>query len=75
MKTLKMAVMGFAAVIALTAFSGSAKADSYGPNHPYTYGHNGYWDEHHGYHHWQQYNGHNGYWNRRSDGVSVFIRL
>ena len=42
MKTRKMAVLGFATLIALTAFSGSAKADYYAPYHPYTYGHNGY---------------------------------
>lgn len=74
MKTLKMAVLGFAALIAMTAFAGSAKADYYAPYHPYTYGQNGYWDEHHGYHHWDRYHDHDGYWDRRG-GARIFIRL
>lgn len=50
-------------------------ADSYGPYHPYAYGHNGYWDKHHGYHPWDRYHDHDGYWYRRGDGVRIFISI
>jgi len=53
----------------------TASADSYGPYHPYAYGHNGYWDNQHRYHHWDQYQNHNGYWYHRSDGVRIFINI
>ena len=57
------------------AGSNPVHADSYGPNHPYAYGHNGYWDEHHGYHHWDNYHGRQGYWYHRNDGVRIFISI
>jgi len=75
MKNLKIAVLCFAAVLALTAFSSSARADDYyAPYHPYTYGHDGYWDGHHAYHHWERYHDHDGYWDQRN-GARIFIRL
>ncbi len=75
MKPLRLAGLGLATVVALFAFSGTAKADHYGPYHPYTYGHNGYWDEHHRHHNWSTYHDHQGYWYHRNDGVRVWINL
>jgi len=62
-------------IVALVAVAGTsiAKADSYRDPH-YAYGHNGYWDEHHHYRHWDHYNNHDGYWTHR-DGVRVFIDI
>ncbi len=61
----------------MLALAGSSAlfADSYGPYHPYTYGHNGYWNQQHVYHHWDQYNGQRGYWMQRNDGVRIFITI
>jgi hypothetical protein len=78
MKTLSIRTLALtAATVALLGLAGSSpvSADYYAPYHPYAYGHNGYWDEHRGYHHWDRYHDHDGYYNRRSDGVRVFIRL
>jgi hypothetical protein len=77
MKTPTIQTLALAVLTALLAIAGtgSLKADSYGPYHPYTYGHNGYWDEHHAYHHWERYNNHDGYWYHRSDGARIFINI
>jgi hypothetical protein len=75
MKSLHTLLLGSVALAAF-AFLGStqARADYYAPGHPYTYGHDGYWDEHHGYHHWDHYNGHDGYWHREN-GVRIFVDI
>jgi hypothetical protein len=77
MKTTTLRIMALAIITLVLGLASAspAVADTFGPYHPYTYGHNGYWDEHHGYHHWQQYNGHDGYWTHRSDGVRIFIHI
>ena len=77
MKTTSTRILVLAVITALFVMANYSPvlADSYGPYHPYAYGHNGYWDEHHGYHHWDHYNGHDGYWHRRSDGVRIFIDI
>lgn len=64
-----------ALVLATFAILGaSSNASAYGRNPHYRYGHNGYWDEHHHYHHWQHYHGHDGYWDNRG-GTRVFINI
>jgi len=77
MKTTTIPFLTLALLTACLVLAGSrpAAADQYGPNHPYVYGHNGYWDEHHGYHRWDHYNNHDGYWYRRNDGVRIFISI
>jgi hypothetical protein len=67
--------LAIAVIVLGLAGTGPVSADSYGPYHPYVYGHNGYWDEHHGYHHWDRYHDHDGYWYRRNDGVRIFINI
>lgn len=71
MKTISKAV--FALAILGIAGASVAKADYYRDPH-YAYGHNGYWDEHHRYHHWEHYHDHDGYWSQRN-GVRVFIDI
>ena len=72
MKTTSMKVL---LTIAVLAIFGSSFANAYDRDRRYQYGHNGYWDEHHSYHHWDHYNGHDGYWHQRDDGVRVFIDI
>ncbi len=71
MKTISKVILTLAVLV--IAGASVAKAD---PNRDsrYTYGHDGYWDEHHHYHHWDHYNGHDGYWGNRN-GVRVFIDI
>jgi hypothetical protein len=72
MKTTSMKVL---LTVAALAIFGSTFANAYDRDRRYQYGHNGYWDEHHSYHHWDHYNGHDGYWRTRDDGVRVFIDI
>jgi hypothetical protein len=77
MKNTSIRLWTLAVTVIVLGFAGNSpvSADSYGPYHPYVYGHNGYWDEHHGYHHWDRYHDHDGYWYHRHDGVSIFINI
>jgi hypothetical protein len=77
MKTTTIQTMALAIITLVLGLASAspALADTFGPYHPYTYGHNGYWDEHHAYHHWDRYNNHDGYWTHRSDGVRIFINI
>ena len=60
-------------IVLAIAGATAANADYYRNNH-YAYGHNGYWDEHHRYHHWDHYHGHDGYWDNRG-GTRIFIDI
>jgi len=77
MKTTSNRILALAITTLLLglATSSPVSADYYGPYHPYAYGHNGYWDEHHGYHHWDRHHDHDGYWQRRDDGARIFISI
>jgi len=71
MKNLTKALLALAI---LTTFGASiANADRY-RNRDYQYGHNGYWDRGHRYHHWERYHDHDGYWDNRG-GTRVFISI
>ncbi len=71
MKTTTKALL----TLVVLAVLGASTASAYDRNPHYRYGHNGYWDEHHGYHHWDHYHGHDGYWYNRPDGVRIFINV
>jgi opacity protein-like surface antigen len=77
MKTLKQNYRGFLAVtaVSITLLLAGASQSYADPVHNF-YGHdaNGYYDEHHGYHHWNYYHNQRGYWGDRN-GVRVFINL
>ena len=73
MKTISKVILTLAVLVVAGAGASVAKADYYRDSR-YTYGHNGYWDDHHRYHHWDRYNGHDGYWGDRN-GVRVFIDI
>jgi len=77
MKTTSIRILALAITVIVLGLAGTGpvSADYYGPYHPYVYGHNGYWDEHHGYHHWDRYNNHDGYWYHRNDGARIFISI
>ena len=63
---LATALMGFL-VLALAA---PAMAD----DGPYRHDHNGYWDDHHAYHHFDSYHNHHGYWHT-DNGARIFINV
>jgi hypothetical protein len=74
MKTLKTTPKGILAIVALTvtlmmAGAGTSFADYYHHDH------NGYWDNHHAYHHYTSYHGHQGYWYPQQNGVRVWINI
>jgi hypothetical protein len=71
MKNLTKAILAVAVLSVLG--SSIANADYYRNPH-YQYGHNGYWDDHHHYHHWARYHDHDGYWDNRG-GTRVFIDI
>ena len=71
MKNLTKAVL---AVAVLSVFGSSIANADYYRNRDYQYGHNGYWDRGHHYHHWARYHDHDGYWDERG-GTRVFIDI
>ena len=71
MKNLSKALLAVAALAILG--TSVAKADYYRDSH-YQYGHNGYWDQHHRYHHWERYHDHDGYWENHG-GTRIFIQI
>jgi hypothetical protein len=73
MKNVKIAAVVLTTLAAFVI--GSINATAYDRDRGFSYGHNGYWDRGHRYHHWDHYNGHDGYWHRRDDGVRVFIDI
>ena len=74
MKTLKQHSGGILALAALTASLMLAATTPSFADGPFRHDDNGYWDDHHQYHHFDHYQNHRGYWNQQN-GVRVFITL
>jgi hypothetical protein len=75
MKSQKMTLRSALALVALTvtllmAGVSSSYADGY-----YRHNQNGYWDNHHAYHHYNYYHGHQGYWYPQPNGVRIWINI
>jgi hypothetical protein len=75
MKTIKnLSYRGFLAIAALTIALGFAGVTNSNADY-YQHDHNGYWDNHHSYHHYSSYHGHQGYWYPQPNGVRIWINV
>ena len=56
--------------LGLAAFLYTGASQAWADDH----GHDGFWDGHHHYHHYEYYHNHRGYWDERN-GLRVWINI
>jgi len=71
---MKTTTKGLMAITALTVTMMMAGLSNSSADY-YQHDHNGYWDNHHSYHHYTSYHGHQGYWYPQPNGVRVWINI